>query len=131
PDVVLVEGPPDAQEVLPLLTHAAMRPPVALLVYAPDQPHRAAFYPFTTYSPEWQALRYALARGIPARFIDLPQAVRFAQEPQIEIPVTEERGPIDADGGAQQQGPVAGPPNPPIPGEAPAPDGGPPPPAGE
>src|SRR5947208_3555524 len=123
PDIVLVEGPPDAQAVLPLLTHAAMRPPVALLVYAPDQPHRAAFYPFTTYSPEWQALRYALGRGIPARFIDLPQAVRFAQEPLPKLQVTEERGPIDADGGA--------PANSPIPGEATAPDGGPPPPAGE
>src|SRR5947199_3718813 len=117
PDIVLVEGPPDAQAVLPLLTHAAMRPPVALLVYAPDQPHRAAFYPFTTYSPEWQALRYALARGIPARFIDLPQAVRFAQEPPPERPVTEERGPIDADGAAQQQRPGAGPSDPPLPEE--------------
>ena len=48
PDIVLVEGPPDAQEVLPLLTHEAMRPPVALLVYAPDTPRHAAFYPFAT-----------------------------------------------------------------------------------
>ncbi|MFN8511945.1 MAG: DUF5682 family protein [Chloroflexia bacterium] len=31
---------------------------------------RAAFYPFAAYSPEWQALRYAVARGVPARFID-------------------------------------------------------------
>ena len=80
PDIVLVEGPPDAQEVVSLLTHEEMCPPVALLVYAPDQPQRAAFYPFTSFSPEWQALRYALGRGIPARFIDLPQAIRFAQE---------------------------------------------------
>ena len=36
PDIVLVEGPPDAEEVLPLLRHEAMTPPVALLVYAPD-----------------------------------------------------------------------------------------------
>ncbi|HEX5503115.1 MAG TPA: DUF5682 family protein [Thermomicrobiales bacterium] len=79
PDIVLVEGPPDAQEVLPLLTHEAMRPPVALLVYAPDAPRHAAFYPFATYSPEWQALRYAAARGVSARFIDLPQSVRIAE----------------------------------------------------
>lgn len=71
PDIMLVEGPLDAAEVLPLLAHAAMRPPVALLVYAPERPRRAAFYPFATYSPEWQALHYASARGIPARFIDL------------------------------------------------------------
>ena len=30
PDIVLIEGPPDAAEVLPLAGHEAMRPPVAL-----------------------------------------------------------------------------------------------------
>ncbi|HET7036550.1 MAG TPA: DUF5682 family protein, partial [Thermomicrobiaceae bacterium] len=69
---------PDADEVVPLLAHPEMRPPVALLVYAPDEPRRAAFYPFTSFSPEWQALSFALERGIPARFIDLPLALRFA-----------------------------------------------------
>ena len=37
PDAILVEGPPDAAEVLPLLTHPDMRPPVALLIYVPDR----------------------------------------------------------------------------------------------
>ena len=78
PDVVLVEGPPDAAEALPLIAHDGLVPPVALLVYAVDEPRRAAFYPFARYSPEWQALRYAIGRGIPARFIDLPQSIRMA-----------------------------------------------------
>jgi hypothetical protein len=78
PDKVLVEGPPDAQEVLPLVIHPQLCPPVALLVYAIEAPRHAAFYPFTDYSPEWQALRYAYQRGIPARFIGLPQAVSLA-----------------------------------------------------
>jgi hypothetical protein len=81
PDIVLVEGPPDAQEVLPLLMHEQMRPPVALLVYAPEQTQRAVYYPFATFSPEWQAIRYALSRQIPVRFMDLPQYHRMAQEP--------------------------------------------------
>jgi hypothetical protein len=80
PDVVLVEGPPDAEEVLPLLSEAAMIPPVALLVYPPEAPQRAVFYPFAEFSPEWQALRYAFQRGIPARFMDLPQRHRLAME---------------------------------------------------
>ncbi len=42
-----------------------MQPPVALLVYAPDEPQRAAFFPFTHFSPEWQALRYAFGRRVP------------------------------------------------------------------
>jgi Family of unknown function (DUF5682) len=78
PDIVLVEGPPDATDVLPLLMHQAMRPPVALLIYMPDRPRQAAYYPFTVFSPEWQALRYAFERGIPARFIDLPQAMQMS-----------------------------------------------------
>ncbi len=80
PDIVLVEGPPDAHEVLPLLIHEEMIPPVALLVYDPAEPRHAAFYPFAVYSPEWQALRYALGAGVPARFMDLPQAVQFGLE---------------------------------------------------
>lgn len=84
PDIVLVEGPPDAQEALPLLAHPAMRPPVALLIYRPDHPQHSAFYPFTVFSPEWQALKYAHERAIPARFIDLPQAVELAGRPGTE-----------------------------------------------
>src|SRR5438067_8352518 len=93
PDIVLVEGPPDAHAVLPLLTSETLQPPVALLVYAPETPRRAVFYPFTVFSPEWQALHYALTRDIPARFIDLPQAFSLALEAEREeapdaVPVT-------------------------------------------
>ncbi len=79
PDIVLVEGPPDAQAVLHLLQFEEMQPPVALLIYAPDTPHLAAYYPFTHFSPEWQALRYALTRKVPVRFMDLPQSIQLAQ----------------------------------------------------
>jgi hypothetical protein len=82
PDIVLVEGPSDARDVLPLLIHQDMQPPVALLVYAPDKPHLAAYYPFTSFSPEWQALTYALNHTLPARFIDLPQAIQLARRLQ-------------------------------------------------
>jgi hypothetical protein len=74
PDIILVEGPPDAQDVLPLMAHAEMQPPVALLVYRPDAPRRAVYYPFAVFSPEWQAISYGLARGVSVRFMDLPQA---------------------------------------------------------
>jgi hypothetical protein len=76
PDAVLVEGPPDADAIVSLASHSAMHPPVAILVYAPDDPRRATFYPFATFSPEWQALRWALSRNVPVRFMDLPQANR-------------------------------------------------------
>ena len=79
PDVILVEGPPDADGALPLAADAAMRPPVALLVYRPDEPKQAVFYPFAEFSPEWVAIRFALAKQIPVRFMDLPWTLRFAQ----------------------------------------------------
>lgn len=78
PDCLLVEGPPDGEEMLPLMLNAALVPPVALLVYNPDDSREAAFYPFAEFSPEWNALRYALKRKIPARFIDLPASHQFA-----------------------------------------------------
>src|SRR5687768_14589668 len=69
PDIVLVEGPPDAEGMLLLLLHEEMEPPVALLIYVPEDPKRAVYYPFAVYSPEWQALTYAGKAGIPARFM--------------------------------------------------------------
>lgn len=72
PDCILVEGPEDANDLVELAGHEAMQPPVALLVYDPQEPRRCAFYPFAEFSPEWQAIRFGLARQIPVRFCDLP-----------------------------------------------------------
>ncbi len=104
PDILLVEGPPDAHDALPLMTRETMRPPVALLIYAPDEPGKAVYYPFARFSPEWQALNYAFGAGVPARFIDLPVGVRFAREPapQSEEPLAPPDGPDDATGDAPQ-----------------------------
>ncbi|MBD1865413.1 MULTISPECIES: DUF5682 family protein [Trichocoleus] len=88
PDVILVEGPPDADDVLPLLAQADMKPPVALLIYAPDQPQQAVYYPFAVFSPEWQALHYGLKHQIPVRFMDLPQMHQLGVSP-LEEPVRE------------------------------------------
>ena len=41
PAAVLIEGPADASALLPMLADPAMRPPVALLCYAEDDPARA------------------------------------------------------------------------------------------
>jgi len=86
PDAVLVEGPPDAEDVLPLLARPEMVPPVALLVYPPDAPQDATFYPFAGFSPEWQALRYALGRGVTARFVNLPRSLdRDGEDEESEV----------------------------------------------
>ncbi len=78
PDCVLIEGPPEAEAVLASALHAEIEPPVALLLYCPEDTKLASFYPFAEFSPEWQAIRYGLQLSIPVRFIDLPQAHELA-----------------------------------------------------
>ncbi|HSD47724.1 MAG TPA: DUF5682 family protein, partial [Pyrinomonadaceae bacterium] len=70
PDAVLIEGPPDANDLIALAADAQMSPPVALLIYLPNEPKQAVYYPFAEFSPEWQAIQYALAQNVPVRFID-------------------------------------------------------------
>ncbi|MGW0819789.1 DUF5682 family protein [Streptomyces sp. NPDC002845] len=72
PRVVLIEGPPEADALIPLAADQDMRPPVALLAHAVDEPGRSAFWPLAEFSPEWVAIRWALEHEVPARFIDLP-----------------------------------------------------------
>ncbi|NNJ62592.1 MAG: hypothetical protein HKP61_16930 [Dactylosporangium sp.] len=97
PEIVLVEGPPEADPLVDLAGHEDMRAPVALLGYAaaagaarapgaagPSRPNvrtanqPVAFWPLAEFSPEWQAIRWAAANEVPVRFIDLPVAVRLA-----------------------------------------------------
>jgi hypothetical protein len=84
PDLLVLEGPADAEGALPLAASQGMQPPVAMLVYDPDQPRRAVYYPLAEFSPEWQALRWALGRGIAIRLMDLPQSHLLAMECEEE-----------------------------------------------
>src|SRR5215471_18625355 len=97
PDIVLIEGPPDAQDVLALAAHSGMIPPVALLIYVPAEPHRAVYYPFAEFSPEWQAIRYGLSTSVPVRFIDLPQSIALATPQTTDMPPTAESPRINQD----------------------------------
>jgi hypothetical protein len=72
PDAVLIEGPADADPLLRWVLADGMTPPIALLGYAPDRPQTAAFWPYAVFSPEWQAMTFALRRGIEVTFCDLP-----------------------------------------------------------
>lgn len=85
PDIVLIEGPPDAADILQLAKLGTMKPPIAILLYVPEDPSRAVYYPFATFSPEWQAINYGLNNDIPVRFMDLPQAYRLSSPPQEQL----------------------------------------------
>ena len=78
PDLILLEGPAEAEALLPCALNEQMEPPVALLAYQPDQPQNAVFYPFAEFSPEWQTICYAMRNEVPLRFFDLPLAHSMA-----------------------------------------------------
>ncbi|RCH68090.1 hypothetical protein DT019_13975 [Streptomyces sp. SDr-06] len=80
PRAVLIEGPPEGDALVALAADEAMRPPVALLAHVLDDPGRAAFWPMAEFSPEWVAIRWALAHRAQVRFIDLPAAHSLATQ---------------------------------------------------
>jgi hypothetical protein len=85
PDIVLVEGPPEADGILQWATNQGLKPPVAILCYQPENPQQSCFYPFAEFSPEWQAIVYARQHNIHVRFMDLPIANHFAIENEVRI----------------------------------------------
>lgn len=93
PDCILIEGPENAQEQIPVLAHRDTKAPVALYYFYKDSKELLSeekesyrcYYPFLDFSPELVAMREAAARGIPARFIDLPYG-------EILIGTAEDRG---------------------------------------
>ena len=93
PEIVLIEGPPEADSLVPLVGAESMRPPVALLAYRPPGPkaetqtaRSASFWPFAEFSPEWQALRWAVHHDVPVRFMDLPVVYRFGRSSTDDEP---------------------------------------------
>jgi hypothetical protein len=100
PVAVLIEGPADASNLLPMLADPEMVTPVALLTYAEDDPARATFFPFADYSPEYQAARWAVRHGIAPRFIDLPASDRLdkgGSEIKDETAASAEEDPVSRD----------------------------------
>ena len=106
PACVLIEGPPEADSLIPFAAAPGMKPPVALLLYASSDANAAIFSPFAEFSPEWQAMQWALARSRPVRFIDWPAGAsihilmeerkRESDEDQAEEPIQPQRhDPLD------------------------------------
>lgn len=84
PKKVLIEGPTDCTELMPLLAHQAMKPPVALLAYATESPECHFYYPFAEFSPEYQACLWAVKHGVPVAFIDVPVNIKLAQTLSVQ-----------------------------------------------
>lgn len=103
PDMVLLEMPADAREALDLVGNTKLKPPVAMLMYNPENPQAASFYPFAEFSPEWQAVTYCLKNNIELRCFDLPKenwlalgAGQEESEDEVVEETTENEGNIEA-----------------------------------
>lgn len=80
PCCILIEGPENACDMIPVLAHKDTKAPVALYYFYKDKKgllgeekeDYKCYYPFLDCSPELVAIREAEKRKIPARFIDLP-----------------------------------------------------------
>jgi hypothetical protein len=78
PDIVLVESPAETTTAFAWIGDLGLEPPVALLGHVIDEPRRAVFAPLASFSPEWQAVRWANDHSVPAEAIDLPLAHTLA-----------------------------------------------------
>ncbi len=87
PRLVLVEGPSDATDLIPLLFQPDTGPPVAILAYRPaadGAEPRTMVDPFCDYSPELVAMRVGHELGAGIRFFDAPAAAWFDLERPCE-----------------------------------------------
>lgn len=86
PDIVLIEGLSDANELIPQVTRKGTKPPIAMLAYTDSLPVRTLIYPFAKYSPEFQAMCWATEHDAAVEFIDLPSDVFLAlQDIEMEL----------------------------------------------
>ncbi len=101
PDLVLVEGPRDANRLIPYLFDADTVPPVAILGYRTEGAAHSVLYPFATYSPEYVALKWAVGHGVRAELIDLTTGEALAADRDATTDEPVEEG--DEDGGAAER----------------------------
>src|SRR5262245_42086971 len=97
PKLLFIEGPHEANDLIPFVVDAKTEPPVAIYSSyrdddnvlglngvasaAADIPARfACWYPLTAYSPEYVAMKTAAAIGAEVVFIDLPHYALIKRE---------------------------------------------------
>ena len=102
PDCVLIEGPADADGLIEWAGRG-LEPPVALLAWDNTDPSQASFWPMAVFSPEWQALSWAVTHGAQAHFMDLPAAAVLAAR---KVERERARSEADAEGEVETEGPV-------------------------
>lgn len=98
PDLLLVEGPPEANDVLKYIGRNGLIPPVAMMMYDDKNSQSSTFYPFAKYSPEWIACSFGNKKNIPVRAMDLPASITLSTNFHVgEKPILKEKD-VDEEG---------------------------------
>lgn len=87
PECILIEGPVDADFLMPYLSGDGIKPPVCIYsafddkkgAVSEEKEKYRAYYPFLSYSPELTAIREANLSGTAMHFIDMPYALQLVQ----------------------------------------------------
>ncbi len=80
PDILLIEGPSDLSELITHLCGIDANMPAAILAYTSEAPVKTVMWPFAEFSPEYRAMVWAVKRGVPVKFCDLPSSCVLAGE---------------------------------------------------
>ncbi|MBR1852549.1 MAG: hypothetical protein IJ794_05280 [Lachnospiraceae bacterium] len=78
PELLLVEGPSDLDDLMDGLVSKEAQLPAAILAYTKEAPIETVLYPFAEFSPEYQAILWAKENDREVRFCDLPSGVSLA-----------------------------------------------------
>lgn len=90
PDVILIEGPSDLNELISGLCSPVVRLPAAILVYTKNAPVRTVMYPMADFSPEYQAMRWGVMHDTLVQFCDLPSGCLLCEQESSEAAADEE-----------------------------------------
>ncbi|AYB00139.1 DUF5682 family protein [Lachnoanaerobaculum umeaense] len=71
PALVLIEGPADFDFLIDDIVSKKLVPPFAIMAYTKEAPIDTILYPFAEYSPEYQAILWAMENNKECHFFDL------------------------------------------------------------
>lgn len=97
PKTVLIEGPSDLNDFIAPMCSMNSYMPVAILAYSQQAPVKTVLWPFAEFSPEYQAMMWAVKNNVPVKFCDLPSscvlALKETESDSEEISIDEKSEP--------------------------------------
>ncbi|MBQ8569519.1 MAG: hypothetical protein IJ446_09925 [Oscillospiraceae bacterium] len=84
PEIVLIEGPSDLNELIAPLCSLETELPAAILAYTEKAPVRTVLWPYAEFSPEYRAMKWAVKNNKEVMFCDLPSSCLLSEDKDEE-----------------------------------------------